>query len=63
MVASSDNTFLTSHTNNDKKLALLKSSVIYGANASGKTNIIKALQTMKTIVISSAKNKEEINYP
>ncbi|EAK5889121.1 ATP-binding protein [Campylobacter lari] len=54
MVASSDNTFLNSHVSNDGKLRLLKSSVVYGANAAGKSNIIKALKTMKTIVISSA---------
>ncbi|EAJ7141090.1 ATP-binding protein [Campylobacter jejuni] len=63
MVASSDNTFLNSHTNNDKKLALLKSSVIYGANASGKSNIVKALQTMKTIVISSANTQRGDKLP
>ncbi|EAJ0326318.1 ATP-binding protein [Campylobacter lari] len=54
MVASSDNTFLNSHVSNNGKLRLLKSSVVYGANAAGKSNIIKALKTMKTIVISSA---------
>nr|WP_281267879.1 AAA family ATPase [Helicobacter valdiviensis] len=54
MVASNDKTFLDSHTNNDKKLTLLKSSVIYGANASGKSNIIKALAIMRQIVVLSA---------
>ncbi|MBF7046436.1 ATP-binding protein [Campylobacter volucris] len=63
MVASSDNTFLNSHISNDGKLRLLKSSVIYGANASGKSNIIKALQTMKTIVISSAKKQRGDKLP
>ncbi|MBZ7957903.1 ATP/GTP-binding protein [Campylobacter sp. LH-2024] len=63
MVASKDDTFFDSHTNGDKKLALLKSSVIYGANASGKTNIIKALQTMKTIVISSANKQRGDKLP
>lgn len=63
MVASSDNTFLTSHTNNDKKLKLLKSSVLYGANASGKSNIIKALAIMKKIVISSANGQRGDKLP
>lgn len=63
MMASKDNTFFDSHTNGDKKLALLKSSVIYGANASGKSNIVKALQTMKTIVISSAKKQRGDKLP
>ncbi|MGI8047471.1 AAA family ATPase [Campylobacter jejuni] len=63
MVASSDNTFLTSHTNNDKKLKLLKSSVLYGANASGKSNIIKALAIMKKIVISCANGQRGDKLP
>ncbi len=63
MMASKDNTFFDSHTNGDKKLTLLKSSVIYGANASGKTNIIKALQTMKAIVISSANTQRGDKLP
>ncbi|EIJ3107029.1 ATP-binding protein, partial [Campylobacter coli] len=56
-------TFLTSHTNNDKKLKLLKSSVLYGANASGKSNIIKALAIMKKIVISSANGQRGDKLP
>ncbi|BEJ91753.1 ATP-binding protein [Campylobacter jejuni] len=63
MVASNDNTFLNSHISNYGKLKLLKSSVIYGANASGKSNIIKALKTMKTIVISSAKKQRGDKLP
>ncbi len=63
MVANSDTTFLNSHTSNCEKLRLLKSSVIYGANASGKSNIIKALQTMKTIVVSSVKNQRGDKLP
>ncbi|EJJ7133039.1 ATP-binding protein [Campylobacter jejuni] len=63
MMASKDNTFFDSHTNGDKKSALLKSSVIYGANASGKSNIVKALQTMKTIVISSANTQRGDKLP
>lgn len=54
MVASSDKTFLDSHTNNAEKLTLLKSSVIYGANASGKSNTIKALAIMRQIIVLSA---------
>lgn len=63
MVASSDNTFLTSHTNNDKKLKLLKSSILYGANASGKSNIIEALAIMKKIAISSANGQRGDKLP
>lgn len=63
MVASSDKTFLDSHTNNDKKLTLLKSSVIYGANAAGKSNIIKALIAMRQIITSSAKSQRGDELP
>lgn len=34
--------------------ALLRSTVIYGANASGKSNLIKALQYMRGVVLESA---------
>lgn len=36
------------------QLELLRSAAIYGANAAGKSNLIKALQTMRNIVVSSA---------
>ncbi len=38
------------------KYRLLRSAVIYGANSSGKSNFIKALDTMNKLVTSSAKN-------
>ena len=37
---------------------LLKSSVLYGANASGKSNLIKAMTFMKWFVISSSKDTQ-----
>lgn len=45
------------------KLELVRSAVIYGANASGKSNLIKALQTMKTIVLSSAQSQRGVELP
>lgn len=36
---------------------LLKSAAIYGANAAGKSNIIKAISTMRQIVMESAKGQ------
>lgn len=48
----------------DDNLKLLKSAAIYGANASGKTNIAKALSFMKWFMINSSKetqSTEEIN--
>ena len=57
LVASKDTSFRESHildTGINAIPGLLRSSAIYGANASGKSNIIKALQYMKGIVIESA---------
>lgn len=42
----------------DPKLSLLKSAVIYGANASGKSNLIKALRFMKDFVRNSSKESQ-----
>jgi AAA15 family ATPase/GTPase len=38
--------------------SLLRSAVIYGANAAGKSNFIKAVQVMREIVTNSAKNSQ-----
>ncbi|RKZ43053.1 MAG: ATP-binding protein [Candidatus Parabeggiatoa sp. nov. 3] len=38
---------------------LLKTAVIYGANASGKTNLIKAMQFMKNFVVNSFELQSE----
>jgi AAA15 family ATPase/GTPase len=37
----------------DNKLSLLKSAVIYGNNASGKSNLIEAMEFMKQIILNS----------
>jgi len=42
----------------DKKLKLLKSSVIYGANASGKSNLLEAMQFFRHFVLSSSKETQ-----
>lgn len=54
MVASKDN----SHDNNvieniDKKLNFLKTAVIYGANGSGKTNVLKAIRFLSYFIRTS----------
>ncbi|MCD6660645.1 MAG: ATP-binding protein [Lentimicrobium sp.] len=43
---------------------LLRSAVIYGANSSGKSNLIKALQRMREVVLTSVRlnNSDELNY-
>lgn len=48
----SENTFVPKSKN---KLCLLKSAVIYGANASGKTNIIKAFFALSSFILNSSK--------
>lgn len=49
----------------DEDISLLRSAAIFGANASGKSNLIKAIGFMKYFLISSfaeaLKNEEEIN--
>lgn len=57
LVASSDKTLLDTHAlETEVKAAshVLKSAVVYGANASGKSNLIKALQYMRDVVMQSA---------
>ncbi|MDV6341136.1 ATP-binding protein [Nitrosomonas sp. Is24] len=57
LVASKDKSFLDTHTQAtgiNAAPTLLRSAVIYGANASGKSNLIKALQYMRGVVIESA---------
>jgi AAA15 family ATPase/GTPase len=56
MVASSDREHEETNTIpvNDK-LKLLKNAVLYGANAGGKSNLIKAIAFMKDFVLSSSK--------
>ena len=54
-------------TNNIVKLGsnkVLKSAVIYGANSSGKSNIIKSISKMKRIILSSVKlnDDDELDY-
>ena len=57
LTASSDKTLLDTHafaTGLKAAPHLLKSAVVYGANASGKSNLIKALQYMRGVVLESA---------
>jgi predicted ATPase len=58
LVASGDKTLSDTHTLTTGLSAaprLLASAAIYGANASGKSNLIKALQYMRGVVLESAK--------
>ena len=42
----------------DDKLTLLKSAAIYGANASGQSNLAKAINFMKWFMINSSKETQ-----
>jgi uncharacterized protein len=42
----------------DKELSLVKSAAIYGANASGKSNLAKALQFMQWFMVNSSKETQ-----
>ena len=46
----------------DEKISLIKSKAIYGANASGKSNIIKALVTFIRIISNSVKDDNALNF-
>ncbi|MDR3095388.1 MAG: ATP-binding protein [Bacteroidales bacterium] len=50
-----DATSITEHTASNviKTRGLLKGAVVYGANSSGKSNLIKAISTMQDIVLHS----------
>ena len=57
LVASKDKTLVDTHVLSTGLSAaphLLKSAAIYGANASGKSNMVKALQYMRGVVLESA---------
>ncbi len=58
MVAEDSNT-MSSHfaTDYSGRYKLLKSAAIYGANASGKSNILKAIAAMRSLVCSSHNNQ------
>jgi uncharacterized protein len=59
MVASSDKEHIETNTVKiSDKLRLLRSAVIYGANASGKTNLFKAMSFMKYFVLYSSKESQ-----
>ena len=67
LVASQDKTLKDTHTVVTDFAAIphvLRSAVIYGANASGKSNLLKALQYMRRVVIESAAEiKPDQTYP
>lgn len=65
MIASLEKEFEATHliSLNHNEFSLLKSTVIYGANASGKSNLLKALKTMQGIVLKSAQGQRGDSFP
>ena len=61
MVASADPDHLQRNVipGKDKNLRLLKSAVIYGPNAAGKSNLLRALETLRQLVQNSATSFQE----
>jgi len=43
-----------------RPIRLLRSAAIYGANASGKTNLLRGLRAMHDIVLSSSSNLDQL---
>ena len=58
----SDN-FFEVRLNGGKEIRLLKTAAIYGANASGKSNVLKALDTFCQLVLNSTDFKNGENIP
>lgn len=47
---------------NDPKLKVLKTCLIYGANASGKTNIVRAIDFVKRLITTPKKTDDKIDF-
>ena len=54
----SDNSFSNTFLDPSEKLKLLKSSVIYGANGSGKSNLISAMSFFRDFILISSNEKQ-----
>ena len=67
MEATSDTHLEESRVIDDKGQRLLRSAAIYGPNASGKSNLVDAMQTMRKIVLSavsaSPNDQTQVNRP
>lgn len=65
LVANSDKTHRDSHSFSlmDAKITLLKSAVIYGPNAAGKSSLIKAMIAMREIVRRSSNYQRGMKLP
>lgn len=58
MEAASDDSLAETNIIESGKYRLLRSAVVYGANASGKSNLVRAMQFMKHIVLNSSRETQ-----
>lgn len=65
MVSTKDNSFENNLIKTEvlKGDSLVKSAVLYGANASGKTNVLMALNELRKLVLTSHKNQKGDEIP
>nr|WP_314994299.1 ATP-binding protein [uncultured Capnocytophaga sp.] len=61
LTSAKDMALESTHTFNYKDSAFLKTKAIYGANASGKSNVVKALDTFLKIVSDSVKDNKVLS--
>lgn len=57
-VASTDKTLSNNKFTANNKFEILKSAVIYGANAAGKSNLLKSIATLKRLVTTNHKRQK-----
>jgi len=58
MEASNDDSLEESNVSGDEKRRLVRSAVVYGANASGKSNLIQAITVMRRMAVTSSKETQ-----
>ena len=54
---------LKNHVYNSTKIKVLKSAIMYGANASGKTNFVKAINIGRDFIFGGPNNPNRIDIP
>ena len=58
MMASNDDTLAETNVIESGKHRLVRSAVVYGANASGKSNLLEAFSFMRKMVLNSSKDTQ-----
>ena len=48
--------------NTSEGIALLKLALVYGANASGKSNLVKAMYIARDLILHPAKSEEKLTF-